>query len=61
MDNDTVTGYEVYPSPVTSPVFNAGKTSRVNVGHFVADLITIESTWKRWRGQMPVIYNGTEA
>lgn len=55
--DDKVTGYEVYASPTRSPIFNAGSTSRINVAHFMADLITSDNTWKRWRGQMPVIYN----
>lgn len=58
--NEThVTGYEVHPSPVRSAIFNPGSTSRINVGHFMADLITDEDTWDRWKGQMPVIYNKT--
>ncbi len=61
INNDKVTGYEVYPSPIRSPIFNAGSTSRINVGHFMADLITIDHTWNRWKGQMPVIYNKTKA
>lgn len=52
-----VTEYNVYPSPIRSAVFNAGRTSRINVGHFMADLITDDHTWSRWKGQMPVIYN----
>ncbi|MGV8175698.1 MAG: NAD(P)-dependent oxidoreductase [Methanothrix sp.] len=56
-DEDKVTEYEVHPSPIRSAVFNAGRTSRINVGHFMADLITDDCTWKRWMGQMPVIYN----
>jgi hypothetical protein len=55
--DDKVTGYEVYASPTRSPIFNAGSTSRINVAHFMADLITSDNTWKRWRDQMPVIYN----
>lgn len=56
-DEDKVTEYEVYPSPTRSALFNAGKTSRINVGHFMAELITDDSTWNRWKGRMPVIYN----
>lgn len=52
-----VTAYEVYPSPRRSALFNPGKTSRINVAHFMADLITDDGVWGRWRGQMPVIYN----
>ena len=56
-NEDKVTEYEVYPSPIRSAIFNAGKTSRINVGHFMADLITESDIWKKWKGQMPVIYN----
>ena len=36
---------------------DAGKASRINVGHFMADLITDDETWDRWKGKMPVLYN----
>ena len=61
INEDKVTEYEVHPSPTRSPIFNAGSTSRINVAHFMADLITIGSTWNKWRGQMPVIYNKAKA
>ncbi|QDS98770.1 NAD(P)-dependent oxidoreductase [Adhaeretor mobilis] len=57
INNEKVTAYEVYPSPTRSAIFDAGKTSRINVAHFMADLITDADTWQRWKGQMPVIYN----
>ncbi len=57
IDEDRVTEYEVYSSPTRSAIFDAGKTSRINVGHFMADLITDDNTWDRWKGKMPVIYN----
>lgn len=58
---DRVTEYEVHPSPIRSAIFDAGSTSRVNVGHFMADLITNEDIWNKWKGQMPVIYNKTSS
>lgn len=57
IDEKEVTQYEVYPSPIRSAIFNPGKTSRINVAHFMADLITEDGTWNQWKGQMPVIYN----
>ena len=57
IDEDQVTEYEVHPSPIRSAIFDAGLTSRINVGHFMADLITDDATWNTWKGQMPVIYN----
>ena len=57
IDEDEVTPYEVYPSPIRSGIFDPGQTSRINVGHFMAELITEDAVWQRWKGQMPVIYN----
>jgi len=57
INEDHVTEYEVHPSPNRSAIFKAGSTSRINVGHFMANLITNDDTWNRWKGQMPVIYN----
>ena len=49
--------YSVHPSPIRSAIFNAGKTSRVNVGVFMTMLIIEEGLWSEWSGRMPVIYN----
>jgi nucleoside-diphosphate-sugar epimerase len=57
IDESNVSEYEIHPSPIRSAIFDAGKTSRINVGHFMAELITEPDTWNRWKGQMPVIYN----
>ncbi|MCL4831062.1 MAG: NAD(P)H-binding protein [Caldilineaceae bacterium] len=52
-----VSEYTVHPSPIRNPIFDAGTTSRINVAHFMAELIINEDTWRTWQGQMPVIYN----
>ena len=57
IDLDHVTTYAVHPSPTRSAIFNAGKTSRINVAHFMVDLISDDGIWKKWKGKMPVIYN----
>lgn len=57
LDEGEVTEYEIYPSPTRSAIFDAGTTSRINVAHFMAELITDQDTWAKWKGQMPVIYN----
>jgi len=49
--------YEIIESPTRSPVFDAGKTSRINVSHFIAELLLNEKLWKMWKFRMPVIYN----
>ncbi|MCK5334961.1 MAG: NAD(P)H-binding protein [Gammaproteobacteria bacterium] len=54
-----VTAYTIYPSPIRSAIFDAGTISRINVGHFMAELITNNETWVNWKGQMPVIYSKT--
>lgn len=57
IDEIIVTDYEVFPSPTRSAIFNSGTTSRINVGHFMMDLVLDRDTWQRWKGKMPVIYN----
>ena len=54
---DNVTECELYISPIRSALFNPGKTSRINVGNFMARLIVENDFWNKWKGQMPVIYN----
>ena len=54
---EDVTDYEIHTSPIRSAIFNAGKTSRINVAHFMANLISDSDLWNKWKGQMPVIYN----
>jgi hypothetical protein len=57
VDSSEVSDYELHSSPIRSAIFDAGKTSRINVAHFMAELITKEDTWLAWKGKMPVIYN----
>jgi hypothetical protein len=57
IDETAVTAFTAHPSPIKSAIFDAGRTSRINVGSFMADLITDDDTWSKWKGQMPVIYN----
>jgi nucleoside-diphosphate-sugar epimerase len=57
INEEDVTNYEIHPSPTTSAIFNAGKVSRINVGHFMANLIGDDNLWAKWKGQMPVIYS----
>lgn len=57
INDEEVTEYEVHPSPIRSAIFDAGLTSRTNVGHFMTDLVTDDDTWNKWKGKMPVIYN----
>ncbi|MBX2929667.1 MAG: SDR family oxidoreductase [Saprospiraceae bacterium] len=57
IQDDKVTEYSLHVSPTRSALFNPGKTSRINVGHFMARLITDDEIWSKWKGQMPVMYN----
>ena len=56
-DDKEVTEYELYQSPIRSAIFDASLTIRINVGHFMSELITDDDTWEMWKGKMPVIYN----
>lgn len=57
VDEAFVTKYDVYPSPIRSAIFDAGKTSRINVAHFMSELVIKNNVWEKWKCQMPVIYN----
>lgn len=59
IDETEVTSYAVHNSPVRSPVFNSGKTSRKNIGSFIMNLLCNNEQWEKWKYQMPVIYNET--
>jgi hypothetical protein len=59
-DEAEVTEFAVHPSPTRSAIFDAGVTSRINVGRFMADLIGDDEIWNQWKGKMPVIYNRDE-
>lgn len=57
INEDIVTEYKLYASPIRSALSNPGKTSRINVGNFMSRLIVENDLWNKWKGQMPVIYN----
>ena len=57
INEEETTDYEIHASPIRCAIFNPGKTSRINVGHFMAHLISDADLWNTWKGQMPVIYN----
>lgn len=59
IDEEEVSDYELHESPTRSAIFNAGKTSRINVAHFIVELAIVNPLWERWKGQMPVIYNAS--
>ena len=57
IDESEVTEYEIHASPIRDAIFDSGTTSRINVGHFMVELITDQTIWSKWKGKMPVIYN----
>lgn len=59
INEEVVSEYELHNSPVRSAMFNPGKTSRINVGNFMARLLLENDLWNVWKGQMPVVYNQT--
>jgi nucleoside-diphosphate-sugar epimerase len=57
LDEVAVSEYTVHLSPLRSPIFNAGKTSRINVADFMVNLLKDEKLWERWKYKTPVLYN----
>jgi len=56
-DADLPSKYEIHKAPTRNPIFDAGKTSRINVAHFMSQLIIKSEIWHKWKANMPVIYN----
>lgn len=56
-DDEEVTAYNLHTSRIRNAIFDSGATSRINVGNFMTELVLNESTWLKWKGHMPVIYN----
>lgn len=57
VNESAVSNYEIFPSPIRSAIFDAGKVSRINVGHFMAELASNIHLWNQWKGKMPVVYS----
>jgi nucleoside-diphosphate-sugar epimerase len=56
-NEDNVSEYEIHNKKIRSAIFNPGKTSRINVSHFMVELITNDKLWEEWKHKTPVIYN----
>lgn len=57
INEQEVTNYAVYLSPIKSAIFEASKISRINVAHFMTELIVNVNVWNKWKGNMPVMYS----
>ena len=49
--------YEIRESPIRSPIFDSGKSSRINVSHFMVELLANDALWQKWKYHTPVLYN----
>ena len=56
-NEEKVSEYEIIESSKRSPVFDPGKTSRINVADFMIELLHNNELWKLWKFKMPVLYN----
>ena len=57
IDEEEESKYEIHNHKIRSPLSNPGKTSRINVSHFIAELVTNDKLWQEWKHKTPVIYN----
>jgi nucleoside-diphosphate-sugar epimerase len=57
IDEENESKYEIHNHKIRSPLFNPGKTSRINVSHFMAELVTNDKLWQEWKHKTPVVYN----
>ena len=56
-NEENVSNYEIHNKKIRSAIFNPGKTSRINVSHFITELVTNEKLWNEWKHKTPVLYN----
>ena len=56
-NENEVSAYKLHTSPIRNVIFDAGETSRINVAHFMSELLINPELWNEWKGKMPVIYN----
>jgi len=56
-DEENVSKYEIHNNKIRSAIFNPGKTSRINVSHFMVELVTNDKLWQEWKHKTPVIYS----
>ncbi|MEZ8824645.1 NAD(P)-dependent oxidoreductase [Vibrio amylolyticus] len=52
--------YDLHPTPVCDPIFDARKTSRINVARFMVELSSNPILWQHWQSRFPVIYNRSD-
>jgi nucleoside-diphosphate-sugar epimerase len=57
IDEQKESRYEIHNHKIRSPLFNPGKTSRINVSHFMAELVINDKLWQEWKQKTPVLYN----
>lgn len=55
-----VSAYSLHEGLISS-LLAPDDTSMANVGHFMCELATDQSTWQDWRGKMPVITDAANA
>ena len=57
INEENVSPYDIYPSPIRNAIFDAAPPSRINVAEFMSELVINSDLWSKWKGKMPVIYN----
>jgi len=57
IDKPTVEDYELFETKQRNPLSDPGKTSRIQVAHFMAELLSKDELWQQWLYKTPVIYS----
>jgi uncharacterized protein YijF (DUF1287 family) len=57
IDKSEVEDYELFATRQRNPLSNPGKTSRIQVAHFMAELLVKDELWQQWKYKTPVIYS----
>lgn len=57
---DEVSAYTLHEG-IVNGLFAPGSTNMANIAHFMCELVTDATAWKKWRSKLPVIVNAVEA
>jgi nucleoside-diphosphate-sugar epimerase len=57
MNKTEVEDYEIFETIQRNPLSDPGHTSRIQVAHFISDLIEDDNIWQMWVYKTPVIYS----
>lgn len=54
-DEEYVSELEIHNTKLRNPIFNTGKTTRINDSNFMVELLSSDKLWQEWEYKTSVI------